>query len=52
MEILKFFGIMAAAAIVWIGLSELDFPYTGGALAIIIVGLSFYFKFFDVKKIK
>lgn len=49
MEILKFFGIMAVAAIAWIGLSELGYSF-GGLVAIAIVGLSFYFKWFDVRK--
>lgn len=51
MEILKFFGIMAVAAIVWICFSELlNLGFIGIALALTIVGLSFYYKWFDVRK--
>lgn len=51
MEILKFFGIMALAALIWIGLSEyLNLGFLGIALAVILIASSFYFKWFDAGK--
>ena len=51
MEILKFFGIMALAALIWVGFSEyLNLGFLGITLGVLLIAASFYFKWFDAGK--